>query len=1000
VLFAFSILLVFFGTMVQIDEGIGTAVNEYFRVGWAQFGFAFIPFQLLVKFGQIFFGLPKDMVVPGKFPFPGGWLIGALLLGNLLAAHIVRFKLGWKRSGILILHSGIVVLMVGELVTGKLAVEATMTIHEGESVNFVDATDNCELAITDTSDPMNDTVAVIPQRLLQQGGLIQDDLLPVDVEVLEYHKNSNLVQAKVDDENVRISAMGVPFRLVYRGEARGADADQPMDAPSVSVNFKEKGTGKLLGNKVLSLWYYPNYTRRIPVYQFPPQELNANGKAFSIELRPKRIYKPYNLRLEKFDHDKYAGTKTPKNFSSLVDLMDPERNVDRTVKISMNSPLRYSHEGESLRKNAFLSSIGLDSLGLAYGGETFYQSGWLGDDHGTILQVVRNPGWLLPYISCALVAFGMLIHFLIKLVGFLRMEVGQRKKSVIGISWSQRLPWMALGLALVGVYFLPVMISPSDTSDQMHIIEFGQLPVEDGGRYKPLDSVARTSLMLISNQQDYEDSAGQRHPAMEWLLDTMTSRSHDSKVIRIENDQVLGLLNLQPRPGSFRYSFAEIEPNLKVLKEQVDRIEGVDEKQLDLYEQKIRELAGRLQRYIELTDFLGLRVLPPSSSDAKDWESLQESVKRAKDANEVNPFARSFYLMLVSYAKGDIKNFNEELSSYHRQLAREYPAQTKAARFETYFNHVAPFLHCLVFYLVIFALTCVGFVLTCMGVSGMAQKLGRVAFWMLIGVLIMHTLGLIARIYISGRPPVTNLYSSAVFVAWAGVLLGVFIEVVFRLGIGTLMAAVLGFVATFFAHHLARASNGETLEVLQAVLDTNFWLSTHVICVSTGYAATAAAGILGILYLAVNVITPPLDRRFPQVLTKIIYGVLCFATFLSFTGTVLGGIWGDQSWGRFWGWDPKENGALMIVLWNALILHARWAGMIKPRGLALLAIAGIMLVGWSWIGTNQLGVGLHDYGFNKTLATIVAVTWVLMSLLIVAGLLPWQRWLKLNPIQG
>ena len=195
VLFAFSILLVFFGTMAQIDEGIGTAVHEYFRVG-----LAFIPFQLLVKFGQIFFGLPKDMVVPGTFPFPGGWLLGGLLLANLLAAHLVRFKLGWKRSGILILHSGVVILMVGELVTGLFAVEATMTIHEGETANFVDVTDKCELAITNESDSKNDTVVVIPQRLLEKGGLIQNDLLPVDVEVLEYHKNSNLVQANEDDE--------------------------------------------------------------------------------------------------------------------------------------------------------------------------------------------------------------------------------------------------------------------------------------------------------------------------------------------------------------------------------------------------------------------------------------------------------------------------------------------------------------------------------------------------------------------------------------------------------------------------------------------------------------------------------------------------------------------------------------------------------------------------------------------------------------------------------
>jgi Cytochrome C assembly protein len=123
-----------------------------------------------------------------------------------------------------------------------------------------------------------------------------------------------------------------------------------------------------------------------------------------------------------------------------------------------------------------------------------------------------------------------------------------------------------------------------------------------------------------------------------------------------------------------------------------------------------------------------------------------------------------------------------------------------------------------------------------------------------------------------------------------------------------------------------------------------------------------------------------------------VYGVLCFGTLLSFTGTVLGGIWADQSWGRFWGWDPKENGALLIVLWNALILHARWGGMIKQRGMAVLSIFGIMITGWSGIGTNQLGVGLHAYGFSNTLAMILVGCWAVCSLLIVLGSLPTRYW--------
>ena len=123
-----------------------------------------------------------------------------------------------------------------------------------------------------------------------------------------------------------------------------------------------------------------------------------------------------------------------------------------------------------------------------------------------------------------------------------------------------------------------------------------------------------------------------------------------------------------------------------------------------------------------------------------------------------------------------------------------------------------------------------------------------------------------------------------------------------------------------------------------------------------------------------------------------IYGVLCFATLLSFTGTVLGGIWADQSWGRFWGWDPKENGALLIVLWNALILHARWAGMVKDRGMAVLAVAGTMITAWSWFGTNQLGIGLHAYGFDNRLAVGCRWFWLSQLVIIGVGLIPQRYW--------
>src|SRR6185295_2439147 len=210
--------------------------------------------------------------------------------------------------------------------------------------------------------------------------------------------------------------------------------------------------------------------------------------------------------------------------------------------------------------------------------------------------------------------------------------------------------------------------------------------------------------------------------------------------------------------------------------------------------------------------------------------------------------------------------------------------------------------------------------------------------------------------------PVTNLYSSAVFVGWGSVLLGLILERIYRTGMAAVVSGLVGFVTLIVAHHLG-STGDDTLHVLQAVLDTNVWLATHVVIINIGYAAMFLAGALA----AVAIIRKKLDRSFNEseekAVARMVFGVICFATLFSLVGTVLGGIWADQSWGRFWGWDPKENGALMIVMWCAVILHARAGGMIKQRGLMVMAVFGNVVTSWSWFGTNMLGVGLHSYGF-------------------------------------
>jgi len=230
-----------------------------------------------------------------------------------------------------------------------------------------------------------------------------------------------------------------------------------------------------------------------------------------------------------------------------------------------------------------------------------------------------------------------------------------------------------------------------------------------------------------------------------------------------------------------------------------------------------------------------------------------------------------------------------------------------------------------------------------------------------------------------GRPPVTNLYSSAVFVGWCAVLGGFFIERQIKMGLGAIAAAVVGFFTLILAHHLAL--QGDTMGMMQAVLDSNFWLSTHVVTITIGYSSMFLAGLLGILYLIADRFGFLDDRRKASLFATT-YGVVIFSLLLSFVGTVLGGIWADQSWGRFWGWDPKENGALIIVLWAAAIVHAKLSGLLRARGLMQMAIAGNMVTAFSWQGVNLLGIGLHSYGFTES-----GLFWLILFMLSQLGLI-------------
>jgi cytochrome c-type biogenesis protein CcsB len=578
----------------------------------------------------------------------------------------------------------------------------------------------------------------------------------------------------------------------------------------------------------------------------------------------------------------------------------------------------------------------------------------------------------------------------------------------------------------------------------------------------------------------------------EWLLEVMTRPeiADTRPIFLIHHSDLLGELKLQDKgvekSGLRYYTFNELRPLIDEIADQGKKAGDVKSEDQTTFQKQVFKLANALMLYqrLKLTlqpegedDFASMladfqKDLGPAKAavqaggdkalDSAAFEKVARPFRELKSMDEyayalvvppldpasvgarwqnlgaaalepagsqVHPAVLQLAAMATAYRQGKPGGFNRALADYQGWLGPKFAKEVKKGRAEFYFNDVKPFLHATIIY--IFAFVLAGAALLSFTVTpGFSESLRRSAFYLVILAGLVHTFGLVFRMALEGRPPVTNLYSSAIFIGWGTMVLGLIIERIYRVGIGSLVASFAGFVTLLIAHNLALG--GDTMEMLRAVLDTNFWLATHVVVITLGYASTFFAGLLAILYIFLGVFTPLLSQkignrepaaqisgRMPgsgiagagavraggvvvakgpgelelgKALSKMVYGIVCFATLFSFVGTVLGGIWADQSWGRFWGWDPKENGALLIVLWNAIILHSRWGGLVRDRGIMTLAVFGNIVTSFSWFGVNMLGIGLHSYGFMDA-----AFKWLMIFIgsqvaIIALGLLPLNFW--------
>jgi ABC-type transport system involved in cytochrome c biogenesis permease subunit len=610
--------------------------------------------------------------------------------------------------------------------------------------------------------------------------------------------------------------------------------------------------------------------------------------------------------------------------------------------------------------------------------------------------------------------------------------------------------YLPLLVVVLGLVFLGSTLVPPRAKSEFALRDFGHLPVLADGRIKPFDTVARTSLLVLQGRQRFAAPNGQALQPVEWLLDVLFNPTvaDEYQHFLIENPEALAIFGKE-QGDQKRFSFNELRGGLAELERQMRLADSVEEALRSPFQREVAKLYQRVILYERLkacaapedsADFLAdlqqfeprlpaavaalrakeagqtyseedlkavtafanrgqfmseqanLNLIPPDpgTADRTAWTktgaALLESLRRGAIVPEVEAYAGLGHAWRLRQPQ----DFNEIVRLYTMELAKRFQPELQKCRVEATFNQAEPFYASMELYVLAFLLAVVSWL-------KWPDVLQRCAFALLGLAFAAATVGVFTRMWLEGRPPVTNLYSSAVFVGWVAVALCLFLERMYRNAIGAVAGGMIGFGTLLIAHHLALEGGGDTMEMMRAVLDSNFWLGTHVVMISMGYGSTYLAGMLAIIYIVRGLLTKSLDQATADALARMVYGIVCFATLFSLVGTVLGGIWADQSWGRFWGWDPKENGALIIVLWNAIILHCRSAEMVRQRGLMMLAVFGNVVTSWSWFGTNMLGVGLHSYGFTQSAFQGLIAVVGLHLLIIALAALPLERWRSFQP---
>ncbi|VAX37445.1 Putative cytochrome C-type biogenesis protein [hydrothermal vent metagenome] len=428
---------------------------------------------------------------------------------------------------------------------------------------------------------------------------------------------------------------------------------------------------------------------------------------------------------------------------------------------------------------------------------------------------------------------------------------------------------------------------------------------------------------------------------------------------QVSDSEIINQLKLPKQNG---YSFLDIALTANLIQAATENLDMNAVEGWSYKEKSLFQLLDNLYQWSMYYQELPFHVIPTVSDQDEVWLSPWDAMNNEFYEGVIRKELDLWRNVIVGYWNADQSLFDSsirtlQVSMNSRVNKKERKAISKIST-EVFYNKGNFLLWAKLLYGTAFLLFLLSLFLS-------KSFLYWPSLLLVIAGFIPHITVLVLRIIILSRPPVANLFDTFFFVALIGVLIGLIVEMRNKQGIGIAVASLCGLVFLLISGKYA--AEGDTLQVLVAVLNSNFWLATHVITISIGYAGCYIATFIGHIYI-IQTCVGKIGKKALESTYRNLMGTLNFGLFMTFFGTILGGIWADQSWGRFWGWDPKENGALLIVLWSALIIHAKIGRLIGPYGLAVGTVLGGIVVMWAWLGVNLLNVGLHSYGFTSGIA--------------------------------